>query len=149
MKKLKYWIPVIIMLVFIWGNSLLNGTISEYISSFIHMLFSGKNQADIIANGYDHLLRKLAHFSEYFALCASVIYAYYHTLKKPNDYRKYTWLFLLVAPLDEFIQLFVADRSGSFKDVLIDWSGFCLGFMIIHFMINHFLKCRQVKYPID
>lgn len=149
MKKWKYWIPVGVMLVFIWGNSLLNGTISEYLSSFIHMLFSGREQADIIANGYDHILRKIAHFSEYFLLCCSVVYAWRHTLENKKNYCPYTLLFLIVAPIDEFIQLFVADRSGSFKDVLIDWSGFILAFALISLWLNWRATHKKVTHPSD
>lgn len=62
------------------------------------------------------LIRKFAHFSEYFIL--------YLLFGINFGYTRYSLLFcVLVAVSDEFHQLFIADRVGSLIDVLIDSSG--------------------------
>lgn len=62
------------------------------------------------------LIRKFAHFSEYFIL--------YLLFGINFGYKRYSFLFcVLVAVSDEFHQLFIADRVGSLIDVLIDSSG--------------------------
>lgn len=139
MKQFKYWIPTALILLFIWGNSMLNGTISETISSFIKMLLTGENMDMIIATGSDHLLRKLAHFSEYMILAMCIYYGWKHTFNSIKMLYQLFVLFILVAPLDEFIQLFTDGRSGSIKDVLLDWCGYLTGVIIV-LMYHKFRK---------
>jgi len=38
---------------------------------------------------------------------------------------------LITAAADESIQTFIPGRSGEFRDVLIDFSGICLGLLLI------------------
>lgn len=73
-------------------------------------------------------IRKLAHFSEFmllgfwFTLCLRVYTRRY--------IRHISWplfLMMFIADVDETIQTFVLDRSGSIRDVWIDFSGGCVG----------------------
>lgn len=128
--KFKYWIPTVLILMFIWGNSLLNGTISESISSFVQYVLTGQSMDLIIVNGSDHLLRKVAHFSEYLGLAMALAYGHHHDPHGKTIY--HLWLiFLLVAPVDEWLQSFTAGRNASMLDVLLDWSGYLVGCLIV------------------
>lgn len=125
--KFKYWIPTIILLIFIWGNSLLNGHISTMISAFVKALLFRESYDFVIETRSDALLRKIAHFSEYFLLCITCLYSLYK-----SNFKNYktVFAFLIVAVIDETIQLFIADRSGSYKDVILDWCGFLSSYIV-------------------
>ena len=141
--KIRYWIPTIIVLIFIWGNSMLNGSISEMISSFIQYLLTGQDMEMVILSGSDKLLRKIAHFSEYLLLALCVYYGCYKNRIAGQTMRFCMILFLLVAPCDEWIQSFTDGRNASFFDVLLDWSGYTIGWLINLLLIKRWLK------PID
>ena len=75
-------------------------------------------------------IRKLAHFAEFtllgfwFTLCLRVYTRHY--------IRHITWplfLVMFIADIDETIQTYVIDRSGSIRDVWIDFSGGCTGIL--------------------
>ena len=133
--KVKYWIPTIVILIFIWGNSALNGSISESISSFIQYVLTGQDIDMIILTGSGHLLRKIAHFSEYLALSMALAYGYHHDHHGKTILHLWS-LFLLVAPLDEFIQRFSDGRNASINDVILDWSGYIIGCIIALLILN-------------
>ena len=74
------------------------------------------------------VVRKLAHFGEFlvlgfwFTLCLRVYTRHY--------IRHISWpllLGLLIADADELIQLYVAGRDSSVRDVWIDFGGVCTG----------------------
>lgn len=136
--KFRYWIPVGIMLVFIWGNSMLNGSISEMISSFIQYILTGQTMEDVILTGSDKLLRKIAHFSEYLLLALCVYYACYKNRFPGKTMGICLLLFLLVAPMDELIQSFTVGRNSSVFDVLLDWCGYASGWLINYGLIRRF-----------
>ena len=114
-------------LLFIWGNSLLPGSVSGALSGWIHdlisMIFPGGSQTE----GHG-LLRKLAHFTEFCALGALFGWLFAMLAKKQ-------WTFVipsgicgcLAACVDETIQCFVPDRGPSIMDVAIDFTGVILG----------------------
>lgn len=76
------------------------------------------------------LLRKTGHFSEYLILgILSMITVQQTELR----YKRWTGLgfCLLVASVDETIQLFVSGRSGQVSDVLLDFVGALCGILLI------------------
>lgn len=94
-----------------------------------------KEQTVRIVNKAEHYIRKLAHFTEYFLLAVTFsLPLYVYGLRGP--------LLVLIAGLfcigyasfDEFHQLFVSGRSGSYKDVLIDSSGSILGIFFVRIL---------------
>ncbi len=120
---------LVINLLFIWGNSLLPGTASGALSSWVKELLS--RLLGITASDPDTghgLLRKLAHFTEF--ACLGVLL---------------TWLIsmihknlgfvpaggLLAAGLDELIQLFMPGRHAALTDVLIDMVGVLVGMGVL------------------
>ena len=123
-----------LLLIFIWGNSLLPGSVSGAISNgvkdlltkFLPFLFRGP--AGESSGG---LIRKLAHFTEFAALGITFSWLYGMLC----DIRiKQIALALssgaLTACIDETIQRFVPDRHGCLPDVGIDTAGVITGILL-------------------
>ena len=132
---------LILLLTFIWGNSMLpgelSGAISDWVKDLIAMLFPG---AGPVTSG-GGLLRKIAHFTEFAALgmCLTWLFA---MLQK----RSY-WPFLCgvaAACVDETIQRFVPDRGPSLFDVGIDSCGVLTGIILL-WMGHTYLKKRTAN----
>ena len=85
------------------------------------------------------LLRKTGHFSEYFVLG---ILSMITVLQTELRYKKWTGLgyCLLVASVDETIQLFVSGRSGQVSDVVLDFVGALCGIVLLLIIIKVFGK---------
>ncbi len=80
----------------------------------------------------DFVLRKIAHVTEYFILTLFLYNAFKNTFTL-NAARLFAYpscIAVLYAISDEIHQLFVAGRSGSPKDVLVDAAGI-LGFYVV------------------
>ncbi len=140
--KRNLWICIVLIAVnvlFIWGNSLLPGSVSGAISGFVRDIlaafFPGGGEDPQAGHG---LLRKMAHFTE-FACLGGLLYWLFALLKKP------VWLALpcgvLVAAMDETIQMFVPDRGPSIWDVAIDSSGVVLGMILL--LAGYAIKRRK------
>lgn len=131
-------------LIFIWGNSLMPGEVSEAISMWIKELlfpFGSDAAAPQVGHG---LLRKIAHFMEFG--CLGMILCWLVSML-----RKKTWHSLiysiLAACADEGIQMFVPDRGPGIRDVLIDTAGATLGMLIL--LAGHAVyKKRKQKHLI-
>ena len=122
----------IIAVIFIWTNSLqvaeVSGEVSEKLARFILKIFNLALGINVSFGTFHHIIRKLAHFSEY------LIYGF--LLKGAINVRVMTTLFtgLFTAVIDESIQYFVPGRAAAVKDVLIDFSGFLVGTIIFWIM---------------
>ena len=124
--------------LFIWGHSLMPGSVSGEESSRVLRLlqpflelFLGKGKVT------EHLVRKLAHFSEY-AVLGAVLGFREHTVKgKKTGFAELCAKALFVCFLDETIQLFVPDRAGMVQDMWIDLSGAAFGMLM-------FLALRRI-----
>lgn len=129
-KKIHFWLIVFVCnIIFIWGNSLLPGSVSGAISKFVsYVVFQVILGRDGFGGTGHGLLRKVAHFTE-FACLGGFSCRLLFWMKKPQ------WLALgvafLVACSDEIIQRFVPDRGPSFKDVMIDTSGALVGMILL------------------
>ncbi|MBI3671178.1 VanZ family protein [Candidatus Azambacteria bacterium] len=111
MYFLKHWLPVFLWFIFIF-----------YLSS-IPNLKSGFEE--------DFILRKFAHFFEYFILSALLFNAILNTAQKRPNFRSAAFLSFLFSVLyaasDEFHQTFVVGRHGDIKDVFLDSLGVISG----------------------
>lgn len=129
MKKIKYFIPAIIWMIFIFIMSNQNGTDSSNQSNFIVEIIIKVIKID--SHILSFLIRKAAHMSEYAILLALIYYGF-----NKNNYLHIYLNSLLItfiyACSDEFHQLFISGRSGQFRDVLIDTSGGLIMLMIIY-----------------
>ena len=142
-KQLRLCAPLIVVnLCFIWGNSLLPGSVSGAISdavknllrwclSFLNLPSGG--------GGGGGLLRKVAHFTE-FACLGGLFTWLFSMLRRP------AWLALgcgfLAACVDETIQIFVPDRGPSVFDVGIDTAGVAVGVTLL--LLLHHIKRKQI-----
>ena len=85
------------------------------------------------------LLRKAGHFSEYFILGMLSMFT---VLQSEFCHKK--WIgpgfCLLVASVDETIQLFVSGRSGQVSDVVLDFVGALCGITLLLIIIKVFGK---------
>lgn len=126
-------------IVFILSNSLkpasVSGPDSQGIVDIINNFFKSIN-ADI--NLTNHVLRKTAHFAEFFLLGVITSSTFRVFTKKPYK-NLFTILFigLATAVADETVQLFAEGRGSQVSDVLLDFSGvltgtaLALGFFIL------------------
>ena len=133
-----------LLLIFIWGNSFLPGEISAAFSQWVKDLLS-KLFPGVGPDGAGHgLLRKIAHFTEFAALglCLGWLWGmltnHFAHLLLPT-----LGCGFAVACMDETIQRFVPGRCGCFTDVLIDFSGVCLGVIVLSLSIRIYRKQKQ------
>ena len=123
---LKYWLPVLAWMVFIFIGStdLLSAEhTSRFIGPFLRWFAPDVSEATIAS--IQLVVRKCAHLTEYAILAALV----YRALRVHRE-RVLVPAFLLAAiyaALDEFHQSFVPSRTTSPWDVMIDCFGAAIG----------------------
>ena len=127
---------VLLMLAFIWGHSMMPADLSEWESSRFLALVRPLVEAFqrlLETRGYvltqEHLVRKMAHFTEYAALGALMCLLF---LRKDGRCRLLlpAGSCLAVAFIDEGIQMFSAGRGPALRDVGIDFCGACMGILL-------------------
>lgn len=133
---------LVCMLIVIWGNSLLPGSVSGAISEFAREVLAELLPADPLQadNNGGYFIRKLAHFSEFSVLGALLAWICGMLGKK------FYWpLFLGVAAAcaDETIQRFVPDRGPSIKDVMLDTCGVAFGIFLLTIGHRYIVKRKQ------
>lgn len=138
--KILTWIPAVIMMIIIFRFSASTGERSSelsleltkgivgIVSDFANTNMNQEEELKIIEMIHTPI-RKLGHITEYavlgFALCLPF---YFYYKKRKGSLYVYSEGFLIIyACIDEFHQLFVAERSGRFTDVLIDGLGGIIG----------------------
>lgn len=131
---------ILLVLLFIWGNSVLPAGISSKISAFVTRLL-GKEAVEA-------QVRKAGHFTEFFVLGGAL--GLYVTLKGTKGKEKAMFLALpgLFVPLmDETIQMF-NDRGPQVRDIWIDIAGYTCGCLLMLFaiaIVRCFLRNRKAK----
>ena len=104
--------------------------ISSFVKTVLSFLLSGDGEQ---GQEGDHLLRKLAHFTEF--ACLGILSGW--LIQMLRDI-KWQWIALplafgvLVACVDETIQIFVPGRGPGILDVGIDSLGVLLGVVLIN-----------------
>ncbi len=113
--------------------------------------FSEKRQAAIY-NRTEYTVRKLAHFSIFAFLGFSVMTAAatYKTDSRSGGVRRLIFcaaFCIVYAVSDEFHQTFVSGRNGNITDVLIDFSGACVGMAAAWLIVLKFIipRCEAGK----
>jgi VanZ family protein len=93
----------------------------------------------------EHILRKLAHFTEFaalgFLLATDTFLFISNPVKKMNIP---AFAGLLVALTDETIQYFIPGRSSQVTDVWIDFLGVCFGIGLLLIVNMYITKKREV-----
>lgn len=134
---------VLLLLLFIWGNSLQPAEASSAVSTGLLAQLKPLWR-ELTGTGFPishHLLRKLGHFSEFLILGIAVTLT--GTIGLPTREHRETIILqkhiipvilyagLLAAVVDETIQYFSPGRSPEVRDILIDYSGFCCGLLLV------------------
>ncbi len=133
---MKRWILYILLgliVFFIWDNSMQNGGSSDGFSLlFAETFVPIVNKLGFHGNIWtlNRIVRKLAHLTE-FTILGSVLYTILRRYITYGTVIKTIGLGMLIASLDEFIQLFSPGRSSQFSDILIDTVGVVIGILVV------------------
>lgn len=143
-RRVLYYAPLFLWIGVIFFLSSKPGAMSNtsiFIRPILLFLFpDAAEETLLIYHGY---IRKLAHFTEYAVLAFLAFRAFssssiYFLQKRPFFISLI--LVILVASLDEFNQSFLASRTASIRDVLLDITG-GLTVLLIFYLFN----IRQYK----
>ncbi len=136
---------LVLMLAFIWGNSLMPGPVSQAISDFVKELLFGSPSSPAGSGTGSGLIRKAAHFTEFAAL--GMLLAWLCGMLE----KKRVWPMLggvTAACIDETIQAFVPERAPGLRDVLLDSCGVLAGIVLLH--LGHtYLKRKSTKLHLE
>lgn len=140
--KLIFPILTIVWIFIIFSFSLQNGSISSLqsgvITKFIHNHLLSIN-INIELSVLSLIIRKLAHFTEFFILGCLVRKSSIDINR--NDILIYIYL---IPILDEFIQSFVPERAMSVIDMGIDSFGILFGICVIT-IVHNYLRSHNIK----
>jgi VanZ family protein len=148
-RRAPSWLPVVLTILwigFIWGHSMVPADLSAQESGWaleaLRRVFALLHLPEILT---DHVVRKMAHFTEYLIL--GVLGTNALRPWADSARRLGTALVGVMVPLvDETIQLFVSGRSGQISDVWLDVAGFSCGFLVVLFVYlvrQNGQKCRR------
>ena len=135
-KKVIAWLLFVSWLILIFYFSNQPGSISSDLSNNVLKTILN-NLAIYNFTVLAGILRKLAHFSEYFILSFLTLnLVKQYKVVSPYDFVIVMFFCFFYASSDEFHQLFIENRMASFLDVLLDYSGSLLYLTIIGFKRN-------------
>ena len=139
------WIGVIFFLSS--GQGAMTNT-SRFIRPLLLLLFPNAPEETLLL--YHGLIRKLAHPAVYAVLAFFAHRAFYFSAQKPLRGFWFALSLLLVfavASLDELNQSFLASRTGSFFDVLLDTTGGL--FMLAALYLYRRNQNREPRRPVS
>lgn len=154
-SKIACWLAVFTCMAAIFSFSSQGGTqsnsiskgIVEEVKAYVSVPAILKNSILLQNANSNTLIRKFAHFSEFFILALFLYMALRLTRVGANLSCMITLLIcILYADLDEYHQFFVPDRSPVFKDVVIDSLGAASALLIvISYRIAKYIKMSFIK----
>lgn len=141
MKRWILYIVLCLIVFFIWDNSLQNGGTSDGFSLiFAEWLAPIADKLGFYGNiwALNRIVRKLAHLTE-FTILGGVLYVVLRRYIEYGTVVKTIGVGIVIASLDEFIQLFSLGRSSQVFDVLIDTIGIIIGISVVKlaYYISH------------
>ncbi|MBX8924431.1 VanZ family protein [Veillonella parvula] len=141
MKRWILYIVLCLIVFFIWDNSLQNGGTSDGFSLiFAKWIAPIANKLGFYGNiwALNRIIRKLAHLTE-FTILGGVLYVVLRRYIEYGTVAKTIGVGIVIASLDEFIQLFSLGRSSQLSDVLIDTVGIIIGISVVKltYYISH------------
>ena len=125
-KKNVDWLFVLGWMILIFVFSSQPGEVSSENNKFVIQVFKllGLDLNSMLGTLSDFIVRKAAHFTEYFILYM-LLYRAINT-KQNWNLKVVIWSLIIVflyAFYDEFHQAFVPGRGPAFRDVMVDTSG--------------------------
>jgi VanZ family protein len=144
---LKYWLPVLAWMIFIFIGStdlLSVEHTSRFIGPFLRWFAPDVSPATVAS--VQLVVRKCAHLTEY-AILAALLYRVF----RQNRHRVAPafavsfFIAAVYAALDEFHQSFVASRTGSPWDVLIDCAGALAGLLLCRLPIRRRRSTIEIR----
>lgn len=138
MKDKKLLILYAFVILFIWTNSFAPASQSEQLSGGLTFQIYEFLNLKVNFDLFHAFIRKCAHFTEYTILGLIGFFSI------KDQWKRMFVVSILIACIDEIIQLFVPGRSGQISDVLLDSSGIAFG-CFIGFL---FLKITSDKFDI-
>lgn len=124
---------LVLLLAFIWGNSLLpgeeSGNLSGLVGKFLGVLLPF---LDLTSGIGSFILRKFAHFSEFAAL--GMVLCWFFGMTQNRKWKAILLPLLggiTAAGIDETIQIFSPGRYASIVDVGIDSAGVLTGIAVL------------------
>lgn len=141
---------LVALLAFIWGNSAMPGQTSGQLSGWVgEFLCKLLPFLDLQSENGAHLLRKMAHFSEFAALGMTLTWLFGMLLRRPvARYGLPLLCGVVAACIDETIQIFSPGRHCSIVDVGIDSSGVLTGILCLTALCLLWKKLRK-KQPVQ
>ena len=153
MKKIISFIVLILWMIVIFSFSSADankstGTSDKVITTMIEIKDkitnneTPNNEKEIIVKNSSFYVRKIAHITEYLILGLLM----FNALKQFNILNIYYAIILciLYSCTDEFHQLFINGRSGSFRDILIDTIGILLGTYLYKILVIKKKKVNKI-----
>ena len=140
----------VLILAFIWGNSLLSAELSSQVSRAVGEFLAGiLGEGDGVSTMGGVSVRKIAHFVEFAALgIVSSLILNFMIANVWNRVSVSALLGLFIALTDETIQIF-SGRGSSVRDVWIDVSGYLFGCLIVFvvLLLTKNIKRKSEKQP--
>ena len=136
-KRIKNTLRGILLaatLCFIWGNSLLSRENSAAFSGRFVELLTPVFSSLSMEGPDEHVIRKLAHFTEYAVLGLELAALFFTNRGRSLKSVGYSALCALaVASADETIQIF-SHRGAMVTDVLLDFAGALTGILLLRLL---------------
>ena len=137
----------------IFYQSLCDGQTSAQYSGRLTRLLQWLLHTDRPVEGLNHLVRKIAHFAEFFLLGALVVLALvaFGLLREHSAFNRHGAVYAVLAGVlpalfDETLQLLSAGRSSRVGDVWLDWAGYLCGFVLCLFCAKTVVKSVKKRY---
>ena len=140
LKKIVYLIVTILVVMFIFYNSIQNGESSSNASTTVlNFINNIINSIGLNFKLEGYFIRKLAHFVEFFTLGVFLMLTFEAFTNKIFSIIGFPMFFAIFIPvIDEYIQIYSDGRTSSVKDVLLDFFGAMIGIIIVSlcFVLN-------------
>ena len=133
LKKIVYLIVTILVVMFIFYNSIQNGESSSNASTTVlNFINNIINSIGLNFKLEGYFIRKLAHFVEFFTLGVFLMLTFEAFTNKIFSIIGFPMFFAIFIPvIDEYIQIYSDGRTSSVKDVLLDFFGAMIGIIIV------------------
>lgn len=135
--RIVFTAMVICTIAFIFYNSSRVAEVSSGYSGKVTLLLNqllSYTPFDIVLS--EHIVRKLAHITEFAVLGFSLTFCLRVYTKRLIAFCAWPLLIgLFIAVCDEFLQRFIPGRSSSIKDIFIDFIGVCGGTAVAIFIV--------------